>query len=186
MKITIVSGSPRQASVTVRIAKYLLKYFSEKYTTHEFQFVNLQESQVPFIEKVWSTINDVPEEFKQVAEKIYSADAFILVTPEYNGSMSSALRNLFDHFPKQTKKVFGIVTASDGMMGGIRAAVSMQNQICAWFGIPCPNMLVIGNMALKFDADGCLIDEKFSNNIMSFSNEFIWLAEAVATKKRGA
>ena len=184
MKITIVSGSPRQASVTVRIAKYLLKYFSEKYTAHEFQFLNLQEHQIPFIEKVWSTINDVPEEFKPVAEKIYSADAFIIVTPEYNGSMSSALRNLFDHFPKQTKKVFGIVTASEGAMGGIRAAVSMQNQICAWFGIPCPNMLVIGNMDKRFDTNGCLLDEKFLNNIMSFSNEFIWLAEAVVSKKQ--
>lgn len=186
MKITIVSGSPRKESVTVRIAKYLLKYFSEKYTAHQFQFVDLREHEIPFIQKVWSTINDVPEEFKSLAEKIYSADAFVIVTPEYNGSMSSAVRNLFDHFPKQTKKVFGIVTASDGMMGGIRAAVAMQNQICAWFGIPCPNMLVVGNMAQKFDADGCLTEEKFSNNIMSFSNEFIWLAEAVATKKHGA
>lgn len=183
MKITIISGSPRQQSVTVRVAKYLLKYFSEKYSAHQFQFVNLQEHQIPFIQKVWSTLNDVPEEFKPVAEKIYSADAFVLVTPEYNGSMSSALRNLFDHFPKQTKKVFGIVTASEGVMGGIRAAVAMQNQICAWFGIPCPNMLIVGNMDKRFDAEGNLLEEKFINNIMSFGNEFIWLAEAVANKK---
>ena len=185
MKITIVSGSPRQASVTVRIAKYLLKYFSEKYTAHEFQFVNLQDTQIPFIQNVWSTINDVPEEFKAVAEKIYSADAFVIITPEYNGSMSSALRNLFDHFPKQTKKTFGIVTASEGAMGGIRAAFGMQNQICGWFGIPCPNMLVIGGMDKKFDADGNLLEEKFLNNIQTFASEFIWLAEAVATKKHG-
>ena len=183
MKITIVSGSPRKESVTVRIAKYLLKYFSEKYTAHQFQFVNLQENEIPFIQKVWSTINDVPAEFKEVAEKIYSADAFVIVTPEYNGSMSSAVRNLFDHFPKQTKRVFGIVTASEGAMGGIRAAVGMQNQICGWFGIPCPNMLVVGMMDKRFDAEGNLLEEKFSNNIMSFSNEFIWLPEAVATKK---
>ena len=97
--------------------------------------------------------------------------------------MSAAARNLFDHFPKQNKKVFGIVTASDGAMGGIRAAVSMQNQICAWFGIPCPQMLVVGNMSQKFDANGCLTDEKFGNNILNFSTEFIWLSEAVAAKK---
>ncbi len=185
MKITIVSGSPRKESVTVRIAKYLLKYFSDKYPAHQFQFVNLQDHQIPFVEKVWSTINDVPEEFKTMAEKIYSADAFVIVTPEYNGSMSAAARNLFDHFPKQNKKVFGIVTASDGVMGGIRAAVSMQNQICAWFGIPCPQMLVVGNMSQRFDANGCLVEEKFSNNIMSFCNEFIWLSEAVVSKKGG-
>ncbi len=183
MKITIVSGSSRKESITVRIAKFLVKTFTEKYPQHDIQFVNLQEHQIPFVEKVWSTINDVPEEYKEAAEKIYSADAFVLVTPEYNGSMSSALRNLFDHFPKQTKKVFGIVTASDGALGGIRAAVSMQNQICGWFGIPCPQMLVIGNMQQRFDAEGNLTEEKFNNNIMSFTNEFIWLAEAVSNKK---
>lgn len=183
MKITIVSGSPRINSVTVRVAVFLRKYFSEKYTAHQFEFVNLQQHQIPFIEKVWSTINDVPDEFKPVAEKIYSADAFVLVTPEYNGSMSSALRNLFDHFPKQTKKAFGIVTASDGAMGGIRAAVAMQNQICAWFGVACPNMLVVGNVDKRFSADGTLTDEKFMNNVMNFSTEFIWLAEAIAAKK---
>lgn len=183
MKITIVSGSPRKSSVTVHIARYLLKFFTEKYTSHQFDFINLQEDQLPFVEKVWSTINDVPEQFKPVAEKIYNADAFVLLTPEYNGSMSSAIRNLFDHFPKQTKKVFGIATVSEGAMGGIRAAVGMQNQICGWFGIPCPNMLVIPGMLNKFDGDGNLTDEKFINNIMSFANEFTWLAEAVHTKK---
>lgn len=183
MKITIVSGSPRKNSVTVRVALFLRKYFSEKYPAHQFELVNLQDFQVPFIEKVWSTIHDVPDEFKPMAEKIYSTDAFVLVTPEYNGSMSSALRNLFDHFPKQTKKAFGIVTASDGAMGGIRAAVAMQNQICAWFGVPCPYMLLVGNVDKRFTADGTLNEEKFMNNIMNFSTEFIWLAEAVAAKR---
>ena len=185
MKITIVAGSPRLESVTVRVAYFLEKLFKEKYPQHEFTLLELRKHQIPLIQKVWTKPEDVPAEFKDLANAITHTDAFVLLTPEYNGSMSSALRNLFDHFPKQTKKVFGIVTASEGAMGGIRAAVGMQNQICAWFGIPCPNMLVIGGMDKKFDADGNLLDEKFSNNIMSFSNEFIWLAEAVSTKKHG-
>ncbi len=61
--------------------------------------------------------------------------------------------------------------------------MSMQNQICAWFGIACPQMLVVGGMSQKFDADGNLIDEKFINNIKSFTTEFIWLTEAVTSKK---
>ncbi|HLP49854.1 MAG TPA: NAD(P)H-dependent oxidoreductase [Chitinophagales bacterium] len=183
MKITVISGSPRQQSFTVHIAKYLHKHLAEKYPAHEFEFLNLQEAQLPYVEKVWSTINDVPEQFKDAANKVYTADAFVLVTPEYNGSMTSALRNLFDHFPKQVKKTFGIVTASEGAMGGIRAAVGMQNQICGWFGIVCPNMLLIPAMDKKFDKEGNLLDEKFMNNIMTFTNEFTWLAEAVYSKK---
>ena len=38
-------------------------------------------------------------------------------------------------------------------------------------------------MDKKFDAEGNLLEEKFLNNIMTFTNEFIWLAEAVSEKK---
>ncbi len=186
MKITIVSGSPRLESVTARVAYYLEKFFKQKYPQHEFTLLELRNHQIPLIQKVWTKPDDVPAEFKELANTITGSEAFVLLTPEYNGSMSSAIRNLFDHFPKQTKKTFGIVTASEGAMGGIRAAVGMQNQICGWFGIPCPNMLIVPGMDKKFDEKGNLLDEKFSNNIMTFTNEFIWLAEAVATKKHGA
>ena len=184
MKITIIAGSPRKESVTVRVAYFLEKFLREKYLQHEFELIELRKHEIPFVQDVWSTINEVPEEHKLLAEKIYKTDAFILVTPEYNGSMSSSLRNLFDHFPKQTKKTFGIVTASEGAMGGMRAAFGMQNQICGWFGIPCPNMLIVPFMDKKFDEKGVLLEEKFLNNIMTFTNEFVWLADAVYTKKQ--
>jgi NAD(P)H-dependent FMN reductase len=183
MKITIIAGSPRLESVTVRVAYFVNKFFKEKYAQHEFTLLELRHHQIPLVQKVWSKPDDVPAEFRDVANMVTTSDAFVLVSPEYNGSMSSALRNLFDHFPKQTKKTFGIVSASEGAMGGIRGAVGMQNQICGWFGIPCPNMLIVPGMDKKFDEQGNLLEEKFLNNIMTFANEFIWLAEAIHTKK---
>ena len=51
----------------------------------------------------------------------------LLVTPEYNGSYTPALKNLFDHFPKQSRKPFGIVTASPGALGGMRAGITVTN-----------------------------------------------------------
>ena len=186
MKITIIAGSSRLESITVRVAYFLEKLFKEKYPQHEFMLLELRKHQIPLIQNVWMKPENVPAEFKVLANTITHTDAFVLVTPEYNGSMSSALRNLFDHFPKQTKKTFGIVTASEGSMGGIRAAFGMQNQICGWFGIPCPNMLIVPFMDKKFDAEGNLLEEKFLNNIMTFANEFTWLAEAVHAKKHYA
>jgi NAD(P)H-dependent FMN reductase len=183
MKITLIAGSPRLESVTVRVAYFLNKLFKDRFPLHEFTLVELRNHQVPLIQKVWTKPEDVPVEFRDLSKIIRETEAFVLVTPEYNGSMSSAIRNLFDHFPKQTKKTFGIVSASEGATGGIRAAVGMQNQICGWFGIPCPNMLIVPGMDVKFDAEGNLLEEKFLNNATTFANEFIWLAEAVHTKK---
>lgn len=112
-----------------------------------------------------------------MAEKIFNADAFILVTPEYNGSYAPALKNMLDHFPKHTHKAFGIVTASTGAMGGMRASQQMLLLIPAFFGIVSPQMLIVPFVDKKFDENGILLDETFEGSIANFSNEFVWLSE---------
>jgi NAD(P)H-dependent FMN reductase len=87
------------------------------------------------------------------------------------------MKNIFDHFPKQMHKAFGIVTASTGSLGGIRASQQLQLLICALFGIPSPYMLVTPHVDRKFDEDGYLVDESFTNSINTFVTEFLWLAE---------
>jgi NAD(P)H-dependent FMN reductase len=108
---------------------------------------------------------------------MFDSNAFIIVTPEYNGSYTPAMKNLFDHFPKQMHKAFGIVTASTGSLGGIRASQQLQLLIGALFGIPSPYMLVTPHVDKKFDKEGNLIDQSFSNAIHNFVTEFLWLAE---------
>src|SRR5215213_3750199 len=121
MRIEIVSGSPRKNSITRRLALFLNKFLSEN-SEHEIGMLDLQEFQLPHVQKVFTTAQDVPVEFRSLAERMFQADAFIIVTPEYNGSYSPAMQNMFDHFPKQHHKPFGLVTATPGAMGGMRAA----------------------------------------------------------------
>lgn len=110
---------------------------------------------------------------------MFNADAFILVTPEYNGSYSPALQNLIDHFPKQSHKAFGIVTASPGAMGGMRSSQQLLLLIPALFGIASPYMLVTPFADKKFDSEGRLLDPGFEKNIHQFVSEFLWLAETL-------
>ena len=102
------------------------------------------------------------------------------VTPEYNGSYTPSMKNLFDHFPKQFHKTFGIVTASTGVMGGMRASQQLQLLTLALFGIPSPYMLITPQVDKKFDPAGNLVDPSFSNSIHTFVSEFLWLAERLA------
>jgi NAD(P)H-dependent FMN reductase len=183
MKVTIISGSPRHQSVTVRVAQYLLETLSFRYAQHNFELITMNHINLPFVENVWSDIHDVPEEHSAIAKKIFDADAFILISPEYNGAYSASMKNLLDHFPKQGKKVFGIVTASPGALGGIRAAQQMQNLICGLFGIPCPNMLTVGAVDKKFNAEGQLLDENYDKVTNGFMQDFMWQAEAIFEKK---
>jgi NAD(P)H-dependent FMN reductase len=117
---------------------------------------------------------------------MFAADAFILVSPEYNGSYSPAMKNLLDHFPKQHHKPFGIVTASPGPLGGIRASQQMQLLINALFGIASPYMLIVSAVDKKFDADGNLVDQSYQNNVHNFVTEYLWLAESLVKSKMAA
>jgi NAD(P)H-dependent FMN reductase len=177
MNIEIVSGSPRQESVTYRLALYLNNLLRER-TEHNVNIIDVRKfNLVPMQEQVYTSPENTPVEYRELSTRMFAADAYIIVSPEYNGSYTAAMKNLFDHFPKQSHKPFGIVTASPGALGGIRAAMQLQQFVCALFGIPSPYMLVTPTIEKKFDADGNLLDESFQKSIDVFVNEYLWLAE---------
>ena len=182
MNISIVSGSPRKSSVTFRIALYHKMQLESK-TEHKINIIDVREFNVPvMLQEVISSPDKAPDDLKSLAETMFGSDAFILLSPEFNGSYTPALKNLFDHFPKQVHKSFAIVTASPGAMGGMRATQQMQLLINALFGIGSPFMLVTPFADKKFDESGNLLDPTFQPVIDSFIKEFLWLAERLYSK----
>jgi NAD(P)H-dependent FMN reductase len=182
MRIEIIAGSPSTNSVTNRLVLHLKKVL-ESTTEHEIGVLDVREHPLPVLEKVFVSVEATPESFKVLATRMFAADAFILVTPEYNGSYTPALKNLLDHFPKQHRKPFGIVTASPGALGGIRAAMQLQQLVYALFGIGSPYMLVTPSVDKKFDVEGNLLDESFKKAIDLFMKEFLWLADKLVEEK---
>jgi len=178
MRIEIISGSPRAVSVTKRLALYLHQFFTDK-TEHSIGLIDVHQENLPMMQSVWNTPEKAPEQYKQLAERMLGADAYIIVTPEYNAGYSPAMQNLFDYFPKRMHKVFGIATASVGALGGMRAAQQMLLLMGGLFGIASPFLLVTPFVDKKFDADGTLVDESFQASIDTFAHEFLWLAEKV-------
>lgn len=74
---------------------------------------------------------------------IIEADAFVMVSPEYNHSMSPALSDLLNHFPSSafSFKPSLIATYSSGQWGGTRAAVNMRTFLAELGCIPVSAML---------------------------------------------
>jgi len=182
MKIEIIAGSPRTNSVTRRVALHLKNWLKQN-SAHDVDIIDMKDWDVPPMQSVWVSAEKTPDQFKPLADRVFGADAFILVTPEYNGSYSPSLKNLLDHFPKQHHKPFGIVTASPGAFGGIRASQQLLLLIPALFGIASPYMLIVPGVDKKFSPDGDLLDETFQNSVHNFATEFIWLSERLYTQK---
>jgi NAD(P)H-dependent FMN reductase len=177
MNIEIVSGSPRKNSITYRVALHLQQYLSEN-SGHNISIIDVREWEINVLQQeVIRSVDMAPAALKPLAKRMFAADAFIIVTPEYNGSYTPAVKSLFDHFPKQSHKAFGIVTASPGALGGIRAALQVQDLVYALFGIASPQMLLVPFVEKKFDTSGNLVEPSFQQNVNVFMNEFLWLSE---------
>lgn len=176
MNIAIISGSTRGNSLTHRAALYLEERLKHIIPDARVDLIDLRKYNPPPIEGSFTSVEKMPECMQPVAENMINADAVIIVTPEYNGTFSPAISNWFGHFPKQSHKAFGLVTASNGALGGMRAALQLQHYVLALFGVPSPQMLIIGQVDKKFDETGHLLVQDFQLQIDRFVSEFLWLA----------
>ncbi|MFI5680986.1 NADPH-dependent FMN reductase [Streptomyces cellulosae] len=62
----------------------------------------------------------------QLSARLHSADAFVVVTPEYNHSFPASLKNVIDwHLQEWAAKPVGLVSYG-GMGGGLRAAEHLR------------------------------------------------------------
>ena len=184
MKITIVSASTRIERETHKVALGLSKKI-ETLEGIETLILDLKEAKLPMFTEIMSKLPEPDERINDVYHKLNSSHAMLFVSPEYNGSYSSPLKNMVDFYPKSTfnRKAIGIVTVSSGPLGGMRAAMQMQQFILALGAITSPQMLLVPTVQNKFDSLGELMDISFTKSIDLFLKEFLWLAEALNKAK---
>jgi chromate reductase, NAD(P)H dehydrogenase (quinone) len=109
----------------------------------------------------------LPEKVKEFKDKIKKADAILIVTPEYNYSMSGVLKNAIDWGSRPygdnsfEDKPVAIMSASTGILGGARAQYHLRQSLVFLNMHPVnrPEVFVT-SAAQKFDANGNLIDLK--------------------------
>lgn len=101
-----------------------------------------------------------PEALEALARVIETADGYVMVSPEYNHSMSPALAHLLNHFGSSlySYKPSAIVTYSAGQWGGTRAAVNMRTFLSELGCLPVSAMIHVPKAQEVFDDRGDYID----------------------------
>lgn len=184
MHVTILSSSTRLNRTSHRVALALEDAINAQ-GLHTAEVLDLAEYRFPVMEEVLHRHPNPPAGLVDFAEKIRLSDAHIFVSPEYNGSYTSALKNAVDYLKEGefAKKTIGVASVTTGALGGIRAALSMQQLVLGIAAFPIPQMLTVGSVLQRFDEAGRLLDPAFERNLDAFLKNFLWLAEAVAEKK---
>src|SRR5436309_10266342 len=100
-----VAGSTRRGSYSTQALKIALEHAKK------------QGAEVRLLEIANMPLYDpnapASKEVELVTKDVSSADAFIIASPDYHGSMSGALKNFLDHFYEEfAGKIFGFIVAS--------------------------------------------------------------------------
>ena len=126
-----VAGSTRQESYSTRALKIALDH--AKSHGAEVRLLELNRTVLP----LYDPSAPASKEVEQAAEAIAWADAFILASPDYHGSMSGALKNFLDHFYEEfAGKVFGYIVASHEK--GLTAMDQMRTAVRQCYGWSMP------------------------------------------------
>jgi NAD(P)H-dependent FMN reductase len=126
LKIAIVTGSTRPGRNNEAVAKWVYGLAKTR-SDAEFELVDIADYQLLVLdEPLPPSLGQYSQEHTRVwAAKIESFDAFVFVTPEYNHSISGALKNAIDYlFREWNNKAAGFV--SYGGIGGARAVEHLR------------------------------------------------------------
>jgi len=177
MKISIISSSTRNGRVSHRIALALEKAINS--TGNEVSIVDLNEVNLPPFEERINILEKPDPKLLDLKEELMKTEAFLFLTPEYNGGISSGLKNFIDVFAKDPfkHKAVGVVTGSAGAMGGIRAAYQLQQTVLSIHGFPHPSMLTVGKMAEALDEKGNIISDSYAKKQAEFLEDFLDFAK---------
>lgn len=179
MNITIVSSSTREGRISPRIAIALERSITAK--GHKATILDLAELNLPPFDERLSHLENPTDGMKNAHALLSSSDGFIFLTPEYNGAISSGLKNFIDVFAKDpfNHKPIGVATGSTGDMGGIRAAYQLQQSILSIYAYPIPEMLMVSHMDKMLDENGNVTDDHFQPKLDKFVAAYVGFAEKV-------
>ncbi len=126
LRIAIIVGSTRPNRSSPQVAQWVLD-LARKRGDATYEIVDIADFDLPVLDEPMppSMGNYAHEHTKRWSETIASYDGFVFVTPEYNHSISGALKNAIDFIYREwNNKAAGFV--SYGSTGGARAVEHLR------------------------------------------------------------
>jgi FMN reductase len=136
-KVLGVAGSTRGQSYSTRALKIALEHAKKQGA--EVRLLELGMTELP----LYNPNAEASKEVEQAAEAVAWADAFILASPDYHGSISGALKNFLDYFFEEfAGKLFGYIVASHEK--GLTVMEQMRTAVRQCYGWSMPYGLSVG------------------------------------------
>lgn len=165
-KVLAFAGSLRKDSYNKKLALVASKAAEDAGAA--VTYIDLADFPMPIFDEDLEAEQGMPEKAQAFKDLLIEHDGFIIACPEYNGSITAALKNAIDwasRSPPEEEpllafngKVVSLMAASPGGLGGLRGLVHCR----AIFGnLNCmvlPEQRAVGSAFKAFNEDGSLVD----------------------------
>jgi len=167
MNILGIASSMRKESTSTRALKLTLDIVKTKYDAN-IQVLDLKQMILPFL--YYEEHNKKAE--ISIAEKmVKSADAFILSTPDYHGSMAGSMKNFLDYFWSEfAGKLFGYICSSHEK--GLTVMDQMRTAVRQCYGWSMPYGISI-NGEKDFKTNGYTRNEAVLRKMQMLARDIV-------------
>lgn len=187
MKVLVFAGSKRRESFNRRLAAVVATLARERGA--EVTHLELGDYDVPLYDADLEA-EGTPADVIRLKEIFHAHPAWIICTPEYNASYPPLLKNTLDWLSSPVKghpvwsddlrfsrgKVVGMLSASNGALGGLR---SQSHLLPLLFNLQCwvaPQVYALPRAASAFDASGALVDPASRDRAGAVVDQVLWAA----------
>jgi NAD(P)H-dependent FMN reductase len=188
-RLVIIIGSVREG----RFGPVVAAWVADQARAHggfEVDVVDLADAEIPLSlpaasPKFAGDDYPRPEGMKALTAKLADADAFIIVTPEYNHSYPASLKALVDwHFTQWTAKPVAFVSYG-GAAGGRHAVLHLENVLTELHAVTIRDGLAFPNYFAAWQ-DGAPLDAGAAGYAKTLLGQLAWWANALRSARVAA
>ncbi len=161
-RILAFAGSLREKAYTKRIVKVAAA--GARAAGAEITYVDLKDYPMPIYNTDLQDTQGFPPIATAFQRLLLEHDGLLIATPEYNGSLPAALKNVIDWTSRAIGdlktadcyrgKFAAIMTASPGSFGGFRCLAHLRDVLTMLHVCTLPTEIAVSFVASKFDGDG--------------------------------
>lgn len=187
LNLAVILGSVRRDRIGLRVARYVTAALRVR--GHQITLVDPVEHPLPLLDRMYKEYprGQAPAVLEGLADIVRAADAYVIVSAEYNHSIPPALSNLLDHFLEEYFfKPSAVVCYSAGSYGGVRAAMQLRAMLAEMGMSSIPSLLPLPKAQDLFDEEGRPTGDRPGDAATRFFAELEWYADALkAARQRG-
>ncbi|MFJ3215440.1 NADPH-dependent FMN reductase [Kitasatospora sp. NPDC086801] len=185
LQVAVIVGSTRSGRFAPVVADWLLGHLGAR-GDMTADLIDLVETPLPttFPSFGGELEPGAAELLAAVTPRLEAADAFVVVTPEYNHSFPAPLKNAIDwHNGQWHGKPIGFVSYG-GLSGGLRAVEQLRVVLAEVNAMTIRNTVSFHGAAQCFDADGKPKDPAADAAAKTMLDQLAWWAEALREARR--